>query len=48
MLHDGIEAQLNTNGGIFIDIPAFASKAAENAARIAAILAFVEGYHGSC
>ena len=42
-LHDGIEEQLRADGR-FIDIKAFASKAAENAARIAAILAFVEGY----
>ncbi|CAM3024283.1 TPA: YfjI family protein [Legionella pneumophila] len=42
-LHDGIEEQLRSDGR-FIDIKAFASKAAENAARIAAILAFVEGY----
>ncbi|HBD7397093.1 DUF3987 domain-containing protein [Legionella longbeachae] len=42
-LHDGIEEQLRADGR-FIDIKAFASKAAEIAARIAAILAFVEGY----
>lgn len=42
-LHDGIEEQLRADGR-FTDIKAFASKAAENAARIAAILAFVEGY----
>lgn len=42
-LHDGIEEQLRSDGR-FIDIKAFASKAAENAARIAAILAFVEDY----
>lgn len=42
-LHDGIEEQLRADGR-FIDIKAFASKAAENAARIAAILAFVEDY----
>jgi hypothetical protein len=40
-LHDGIEKQL-TPGGMFLDIKAFASKAAENAARIAAVMAFVE------
>ncbi|MBL7479994.1 YfjI family protein [Legionella bononiensis] len=42
-LHDGIEEQLRVDG-MFIEIKAFASKAAENAARIAAILAFIEGY----
>lgn len=41
-LHDGIEQQL-TPGGKFVDIKAFASKAAENAARIAAVMAYVEG-----
>lgn len=41
-LHDGIESQLQPNG-LFIDIKSFASKAAENAARIAAVMAFVEG-----
>jgi hypothetical protein len=40
-LHDGIERHL-TPGGMFINIKAFASKAAENAARIAAVMAFVE------
>lgn len=42
-LHDGIENQIKANG-LFVDIKPFASKAAENAARIAAILAFVDGY----
>ena len=42
-LHDGIEDHLKTNGR-YVDIKAFASKAAEHAARIAAILAFVEEY----
>ena len=42
-LHDGIEDQLKAIGR-FIDIKAFASKSAEHAARIAAVLAFVEGY----
>ena len=41
-LHDGIESQLQPNG-LFVDIKPFASKAAENAARIAAVMAFVEG-----
>lgn len=41
-LHDGIERQL-TPGGKLVDIKAFASKAAENAARIAAVMAYVEG-----
>lgn len=40
-LHDGIERHL-APGGMFINIKAFASKAAENAARIAAVMAFVE------
>ena len=40
-LHDGIERHL-TPSGIFFDIKAFASKAAENAARIAAVMAFIE------
>lgn len=42
-LHDGIENHLKANGR-FVDVKAFASKGAEHAARIAAILAFVEGY----
>lgn len=42
-LHDGIEDQLRVDGKYF-DVKAFASKAAENAARIAAILAFVENF----
>lgn len=41
LLHDGVEDQLNAEGS-FRDIKAFAAKAADNAARIAAILAFVE------
>ena len=41
-LHDGIEDQIRIDGK-YSDVKAFASKAAENAARIAAILAFVEG-----
>ncbi|WP_374962919.1 YfjI family protein [Spongiibacter tropicus] len=41
-LHDGIEKHLVPDGN-FIDIKAFASKAAENAARMAAVMAFVEG-----
>lgn len=42
-LHDGIEKQI-APGGAYECIKAFASKAAEHAARIAAILAFVESY----
>jgi hypothetical protein len=42
-LHDGIEDHLR-EGGRFVTVRAFASKAAEHAARITAILAFVEGY----
>lgn len=42
-LHDGIENNLKVSGRFF-DVKAFASKAAEHAARIAAILAFIEGY----
>lgn len=42
-LHDGIEMQLASDGKL-TDIQAFSSKAAENAARIAAVLATVEGY----
>lgn len=41
-LHDWVESQLG-RGGQLADITAFASKAAENAARIAAVFAFVEG-----
>jgi len=41
-LHDGIEEQLKAEGQ-FIDVKPFASKAAEYGARIAAVLAFVEG-----
>jgi hypothetical protein len=41
-LHDGIERHL-TPSGMFTDIKAFASKAAENAARIAAVMAVIEG-----
>lgn len=40
-LHDGIEAELAPNGR-FHDVRAFASKAAENAARLAAVMAVVE------
>lgn len=40
-LHDGIEAELAQNGR-FHDVRAFASKAAENAARLAAVMAAVE------
>lgn len=42
-LYDGIEEKL-LPGGVFADIKPFASKAAEHAARIAAVLAFIEGY----
>lgn len=42
-LHDGIEDQIRSDGK-YSDVKAFASKAAENAARIAAILAFVDGH----
>jgi Protein of unknown function (DUF3987) len=42
-LHDGIEDNLKASGR-FADVKTFASKAAEHAARIAAVLAFVEGY----
>lgn len=42
-LHDSIEHHLATNGR-FIEVKAFASKAADNAARIAAVLALVEGH----
>ena len=42
-LHDGIEENILL-GKRFADIKPFASKAAENAARIAAVLAFIEGY----
>jgi len=41
-LHDGIESELAPDG-VFHDIRAFASKATENAARLAAIMAVVEG-----
>lgn len=40
-IHDGIEGQLKA-GGAFVDIKAFGAKAAENTARIAAVLAFTE------
>lgn len=43
VLHDAIEDQIRADGK-YSDVKAFASKAAENAGRIAAILAFVEGY----
>lgn len=42
-LHDGIERHLAEDGR-FTDVKPFASKAADNAARIATILALVEGY----
>lgn len=42
-IHDGVESQL-TRDGQLSDIQAFASKAAENVARIAAVLATVEGF----
>jgi len=42
-LYDGIEDHLKECGR-FVDVKAFASKAAEHAARIAAVLAFVEGH----
>ncbi|HCR96867.1 MAG: YfjI family protein [Halomonas sp.] len=42
-LHDSIEHHLSSNGR-FIEVKAFASKAADNAARIAAVLALVEGH----
>lgn len=42
-LHDGIEDHIRIDGN-YHDVKAFASKAAENAARIAAILAYVEEY----
>ncbi|MBU2987256.1 DUF3987 domain-containing protein [Saccharophagus degradans] len=41
-LHDGIEAELKQYGH-YVDIKFTAAKAAENAARIAAVMAFVEG-----
>lgn len=41
-LHDGIESELAPDG-TYHDIRAFASKATENAARLAAIMAVVEG-----
>lgn len=41
-IHDNIENELKPNG-CYVDIKAFASKAPEYVARIAAILAFVEG-----
>lgn len=41
-LHDGIEWQIGPEGR-FRDVQAFASKAADNAARIATVLALVEG-----
>ncbi|WP_197023817.1 DUF3987 domain-containing protein [Microbulbifer sp. HZ11] len=40
-LHDGIEAEMGEDGA-YRDIRPFASKAAENAARIAAVLAYFE------
>jgi hypothetical protein len=43
LLHDGIESHLTPNIGKFHSIKSFASKAAENAARIAAVMAFIEG-----
>lgn len=45
ILHDGIEAEL-TQDGHFYDVRAFASKAAENAARLAAVMAVVEENDG--
>jgi len=42
-LHDGIEDKLKADGK-FVDVKPFASKAAEYGARIAAVLAFVEGH----
>lgn len=41
VLHDGIEKEI-ASGGAYECIKAFASKAAEHAARIAAVLAFIE------
>ncbi len=43
ILHDRIEQQLGDNGN-YVGIKPFASKAAENMARIASILSMVEGY----
>ncbi|MDP4556257.1 YfjI family protein [Halomonas meridiana] len=40
-LHDGIEAELLPNGE-FYDVRAFASKATENASRLAAVMAVIE------
>lgn len=45
ILHDGIEAELAQDGR-FHDVQAFASKAAENAARLAAVMAVVEESDG--
>ncbi|CAM3291948.1 YfjI family protein [Halomonas lysinitropha] len=42
-LHDGIEWQIRPEGR-FREVQAFASKAADNAARIATVLALVEGF----
>lgn len=42
-LHDRIEKQI-APGGLYSEIKPFASKAAENAARIASVLAFIERY----
>lgn len=42
-LHDGVESELDPETGRYLTIRPFASKAAEDAARIAAVLAWVEG-----
>jgi hypothetical protein len=42
-LHDRIEKQI-APGGLYSEIKPFASKAAENAARIASVLAYIERY----
>lgn len=42
-LHDGIEKHLSADGR-FVEVKAFASKAADNAARIATVLAVAEGH----
>ncbi|APX94300.1 hypothetical protein BWR19_15910 [Halomonas sp. 1513] len=46
-LHDAIELQVQPDGR-FRDVQAFASKAADNAARIATVLALVEGHEAPC
>src|SRR5690606_21316284 len=43
-LHDGMERQVAPDTGRYAAIKPFAAKAAEHAARIAAVLAFFEGY----